>query len=226
MHLFQTHTTASMALLYSTLAVTQSVPTIPLSTTRTHTPLLTHTGPFTASPQQNPTLAFYQKYTHAIENIDLATMYPDWYALNSTFYNGNGTFYIGGPSIKTWIEGLFGPFSHIEINHHSHRVFSYESSPAVGDEGGNNAQDAINQVVCGDKCSRLLTEHDMVFFLKGNLSGPGIPVRRAMSWVLGPAQVEGQGTDGLQWYEGRVWWDTQVLTKEIGRRQAMLGVGG
>lgn len=65
----------------------------------------------------------------------------------------------------------------------------------------------------------------MVFFLKGKLSGPGIPVRRAMSWVLGPAQVKGQGTDGLQWYEGRVWWDTQVLTNENRRRQDVLGVG-
>jgi len=65
----------------------------------------------------------------------------------------------------------------------------------------------------------------MVFFLKCNLSGPGIPVRRAMSWVLGPAQVKGQGTNGLQWYKGRVWWDTQVLTNEIRRRQDVLGVG-
>jgi len=48
------------------------------------------------------------------------------------------------------------------------------------------------------RCGRLLTEHDMIFYLKGDMSGPGISVRRAMSWVLGPAQVEGQGTDGLQ----------------------------
>jgi len=62
----------------------------------------------------------------------------------------------------------------------------------------------------------------MIFYLKGDMSGPGMSVRRAMSWVLGPAQVEGRGTDGLQWYEGRLWWDTNVLTGESAKTQAKL----
>lgn len=217
-------TRAVVLLLSTQLATTQSVPSIPLSDAHTLAPLYTHTGAFTAETRRNPTLAFYEKYVTNIENINLTTMYPDWYALNCTFYNGDGTFYRGGPAIKTWIEGLFGPFEHIGINHHSHRVIPYESSPIVGDEGAGDAQDAVNEA-CGDKCSQLLTEHDMIFYLKGNISGPGIPVRRMMTWVLGPAQVEGQGTDGLQWYDGKVWWDVSVLTDEITKRQAALSSG-
>lgn len=201
--------------------LSQPLPSIPVSDTLTTVLLLTHTGPFNAQSRENPTLAFYEKYVEDIKNINLSTMYPDWYALECTFYNSDGTFYRGGPAIKTWIEGLFGSLSHIGINHHAHRVLPYEASPAVGDEGVGDPQDITNQA-SKRKCTRLLTEHDMVFYLKGNLSGPGISVRRTMSWVLGPAQVEGQGTDGLQWYEGRVWWDTNVLTKEIAKRQAKI----
>jgi len=177
----------------------QLVPTIPISGAADTVPLLTHTGAFNAKTSGNPTLAFYEKYVNDIKNINLSIMNPNWYALNCTSYNRNGTFYPGGPAIKTWIEGLFGPFSHIDVNHHSHRILPYEASPAIGDEGVGDPQDAINQTTRKGKCSRLLTEHDMIFYLRGDLSGPGISVRRAISWVLGPAQVEGQGTDGLQW---------------------------
>lgn len=196
---------------------------VPLSQTMITTSVVTHVGAFNAKSRENATLEFYEKYVEDIQNINLSTMYPKWYALNCTFYNSDGIFYRGGPTIKTWIEGLFGSLSSIEVKHHSHRVIPYEASSAVGDEGVGNPQDVANQA-SRDKCSRLLTEHDMIFYLKGDLSGPGISVRRAMSWVLGPAQVDGQGTDGLQWYEGRVWWDSNVLTKEIAKRQAKLDV--
>ena len=187
MHPLKSFITAGAVLRYAHSTASQLLPSIPITDTFTNAPILTHTDAFTDETRENPTLSLYEKYTNDIQNINLSTMYPDWYALDSTFYNGNGTFYRGGPAIRTWIEGLFGPFSHIGIDHHSHRVFPYESSPAIGDEGVGDPQDVQNQAACKGKCSRLLTEHDMIFYLKGNLSGPGIPVRRAMSWILGPA---------------------------------------
>lgn len=51
-----------------------------------------------------------------------------------------------------------------------------DASPAVGDGGARTAQDAVNAAFCGEgKCSRLLTEHDMVFSPEGEPGGPGHP---------------------------------------------------
>ncbi|MCJ1427594.1 hypothetical protein MMC29_005497 [Sticta canariensis] len=46
---------------------------------------------------------------------------------------------------------------------------------------------------------RMLTEHVMTAYLKGELAGEEIPVRRAMSWVMGHSEEE---------FEGKVWLDT------------------
>ncbi len=132
----------------------QLLPIIPISDAADTVPLLTHTGAFNAKTPGNPTLAFYGKYVNDIENINLSIMYPNWYALNCTSYNRNGTFYPGGPAIKTWIEGLFGPFSHIDVNHHSHRVLPYEAFSVTCDKGVGDPQDATNQAACKEDAAR------------------------------------------------------------------------
>lgn len=198
-----------------------TVPVIPATTFQTVGPILTHTGPFDSRTRADPTLNFFEKYVHSIETLNLTNQYPNFYAPNSTFYNANGTAYVGGPAIATFIEGLFTPFNKIIVNEHVHRVIPFAATPALGDEGANNAQDKINSELCmyTTKCNWIFTEHDFIFFLSPPLDGPGIPVRRSMTFLAGPAQVAGQGTDGLQWYEVKVWWDEVVLLNEISRRK-------
>jgi hypothetical protein len=177
------------------------VPIISASTREAVTTILTHTGLFDATTRANPTLAFFEKYINSLETLDFANQFPDFYAPNCTFYNENGTILIGGPTIAAFIDDLFAPFGKIEVNNHVHRVFPFRASPALGDEGAvGSRQDGVD-AACGDACTWMLNEHDFVFYLKPPLDGPGIPARRAIHFLAGPAQVEGQGTDGLQWYE-------------------------
>lgn len=79
----------------------QLLPIIPISDAADTVTLLTHTSAFNAKTPENATLAFHEKYVNDIKNINLSTMYPNRYALNCTSYNRNGTFYPGGPAIKT-----------------------------------------------------------------------------------------------------------------------------
>ena len=75
----------------------------------------------------------------------------------------------------------------------------------------------ISTVIVGglEKGDRLIHQQDMVFFPKaGKMKDVGIPVRRTLEFVSGPSEVEGQGTDGLQYYVGKTFWDTNVLTRE------------
>ncbi|KAH8894498.1 hypothetical protein GQ53DRAFT_820881 [Thozetella sp. PMI_491] len=195
------------------------VPVIPPSSFESVAPIFTHTGPFDARTRANPALNFFEKYVTTIENLDLENEYPDFYALNCTFYDTTGATYVGGPAIDAWIKQLFSPLEKIVANHHVHRVIPFTSTPGIGAEGANEAQDAVD-LACGKDCTWIFTEHDLIFYLAAPLEGPGIPVRRSMDFLLGPAQVPGQGTDGKQWYEVKVWWDVSILSNEIARRQS------
>jgi hypothetical protein len=205
----------------SSTAIT--LPTIAPSTTTSETTILTHTGPFDETTRENPTLNFFEKYVATITGDDPGNVFPNFYAPESVFYDANSIALVGGESIAAGSGSVFGIFERIEVNHHNMRVLPYESTSAAGDEGpGDLANVAANCKKVGT-CTQLLTEHDMVFFLNAPLDGPGIPVRRAMSWVLGPTQVAGQGTDGKQWYQSKVWWDEKILFDEIAKRNATAG---
>ena len=85
-------------------------------------------------------------------------------------------------------------------------------------------ENRITTVIIGghEKGDRLIHQQDMVFFPReGKMKEVGIPVRRTIEFVSGPAEVEGQGVDGLQYYVGKTFWDTNVLTKELARRAAL-----
>jgi len=87
------------------------------------------------------------------------------------------------------------------------------------------AENRISTVIIGGHKmgDRLIHQQDMFFFTKeGKEKEIGIPVRRTIEFVSGPAEVEGQGTDGLQYYEGKTFWDTNVLMKELARRAESL----
>lgn len=171
--------------------------------------LVTHRGSFSPSTRSVPALAFYEKYAKHVQAIDLAGPFSDFYAPSAVFFNGDGETYRGGSAIWEWMKVLFGPFERLGFEHEVIRVL-----PLEDDDGG--------AVRGSEERWRILTEHVMIAYLKGDLAGEGIPARRAMSWVVGPSEEEGTGTDGLQWFEGKVWWDMAVLGREVERRKKAL----
>lgn len=169
---------------------------------------LTHRGSLGPSTRFVPALAFYEKYANHVRAIDLSGPFSNFYAPSAIFFNGDGKIYHGGNAIWEWMKDLFGPFERLEFEHEVIRVLPLEDDDDT--EGRSKER------------WRILTEHVMIAFLKGELAGEGIPVRRAMSWVLGPSEEEETGTDGLQWFEGKVWWDTAVVGREVVRRKSAL----
>lgn len=217
MYLNRAVVAASIGFASSTVA---QVPVIPDTTSQASGTVLTHTGPFDASTRANPTLSFFEKFVNSLEAFSFKDSFPDFYAPNCTFYNGDGTKVVGGANIAAALEASFAPFNKIVINQHVHRVIPFTVTKASGDEGANNPQDAINANACASSgCNWIFTEHDIVYSLSPPLNGPTIPVRRSLTFLAGPAQVKGQGTNGLQWYELKIWSDQSVLDKEIAKRQ-------
>lgn len=170
--------------------------------------IFTHRGALGPTTRSVPALAFFEKYVNHVQAIDLAGPFSDFYAPSAVFFNGDGKIYRGGNAIWEWMKDLFGPFERLDFDHEVIRVLPFDDD----DDTTGRSKDKW----------RILTEHVMTAYLKGELAGQGIPLRRDMSWVVGPSEEEGTGTDGLQWFEGKVWWDTAVLGQEVDRRQKAL----
>ncbi|MCJ1375023.1 hypothetical protein MMC20_006257 [Loxospora ochrophaea] len=141
-----------------------------------------------------------------------------WYAPSAVFYNGGGQTYAGGETIWAWIHDLFGPFEKMgELSEQRvSRLIPQHGSIAEASEGDTIR---VRNVI--------VYEHVLVFYLKDEgMRGEGIPVRRMMEFVVGPSEIEGQGTDGLQIWQGKVWWDTAVLAREVEKRKRALALRG
>lgn len=64
---------------------------------------------------------------------------------------------------------------------------------------------------------------DLVYYhpiLSAGQRGKAIPVRRVAEFVLGPAEVQGQGEEGWQMWRGKIWWDTAVIKSAIANQEA------
>ncbi len=98
-------------------------------------------------------------------------------------------------------------------------------SPALlGDFDHVKPENRITTVIINghEKGIGSFTSKMMVFYPKEDtLKELGIPVRRTIEFVSGPSEVEGQGTDGLQYYVGKTFWDTNVLKFELERRSTV-----
>lgn len=174
----------------------------PPSKTTTNTSI-THHGPFNSTSRATPALAFFEKYNAAVTSRSFSTPYHTWFAPSATFSANDGTNHAGGAAIWAWMQGdLFGAYEQLE------------------------ARDLISTVIVGghEKGDRIVQQQTMVFWFAGEegdggrLRGDGVPVRRTIEFVSGPSEVQGQGTDGLQYFVGKTFWDTDVLTRERARR--------
>jgi hypothetical protein len=162
---------------------------------------ITHYGEWNSESRAVPALDFFEKYDAIVQSCDFSGPYHDWFASSAQFYVNTGVTLHSGSEIWEWMKSpaLFGTFEKVI------------------------PENRISTVVIGGhpKGDRLIHQQDMVFFPReGKIKEVGIPVRRTIEFVSGPSEVEGQGTDGLQYYVGKTFWDTNVLTKELARRAA------
>lgn len=148
-------------------------------------------------------LGFIEKYTNQVDSLDLSGSFSAWYAPSAVFYNGDGRVYDGGKNIWEWMRVLFSPFAKMEHLVKAARVL----------DGLNSA---------GQLCDLLILEAETSFWLKNPLDGEAIRAPRLLMFLVGPAKAQAEGTDGLQIWEAKAYWDTAVLEKEIRRRQVSL----
>lgn len=153
---------------------------------------ITHYGEWNDDSRKVPALNFFEKYDAVVKTCDFSGPYHDWFAPSAMFYANNGTTYNNGSEIWSWMKSpaLFGDFSHV------------------------TPENRITTVILNghEKGDRLIHQQDMVFYPKeGKFKEVGISVRRTIEFVSGPSEVPGQGTDGLQYYVGKTFWDTNML---------------
>ncbi|KAF2757328.1 hypothetical protein EJ05DRAFT_476603 [Pseudovirgaria hyperparasitica] len=146
-------------------------------------------------------VSFISKYVKVIHSLDYETSYLQWYAKDSVFYNGDGKVYNGGETIWKWIVTLFGSFK--TLNHRYKTLRVIKDTPDTS----------------GRICDLLVWDVEIEIELAHPIEGEVIVVPRLMLFFVGPA-VEGAGTDGLIIYEGKAFWDTNVLAKEVERRKS------
>lgn len=155
---------------------------------------ITHYGEWNEASRAIPALKFFEKYDAAVIKCEFSDPYHKWFAPSAKFYANNGTDYDGGSAIWEWMmsPSLFGDY--------------WKLVP----------ENRITTVILGghERGDRLIHQQDMVFFPRqGPKKEDGIPVRRTIEFVSGPSEVDGQGTDGLQYYVGKTFWDTNTLAK-------------
>jgi hypothetical protein len=168
---------------------------------------ITFIGPLNSIANQSETLAFISKYAARVDSGDLSGPFHDWYAPSAQFYNADGVQKYGGAAIWDWMRALFGQFERIEHDMKITRILPYVSEKES--ENGKTGELVLFDCVT-------------TFWISGPLAGDGVAIPRMLSFLVGEAEEDGQGTDGLQILEAKAWWDTGVLGKEIARRKGVV----
>ena len=147
------------------------------------------------------------------------------------FYDTESTDYVGGEKIYEWIKELFAPFEEIEEGGNERTVRVFEGDVLVEKGVGVVAEgfEPESGVVAAEKqkADLVIYEHIMIFHLRGDrlrgdrLRRDGIPAKRMMEFVVGKSEVEGQGTDGMQIWRGKVWWDKSGFMKNVDKRSGL-----
>lgn len=164
---------------------------------------LTHKGAWDYSTRQIPALCFIEKYSDKVDSLEIAGPFHHWYAQSCNFYNANGVVYRGGDNIWNWMKELFGQF--IALHHEVISVRLFDATEM--DLGAERAAQWV------------ILEAQTAFTTKGQLSSYGpIVVPRLLMFLVGKSEVEGQGTDGLQILQAKVWWDSGELERQLKAR--------
>jgi len=154
----------------------------------------TFSGPFNSQSRQSPALNFIEKYIAKVDSRDLArTPSSAFYSPVAIFRDTKGDVHIGGEQIWDWLTRLFSPFEKIH-----HDVVDIRIVPGV--EG----RDMVY--------AEFLTH----FWLRGEADEMLVP--RFFVYTIGKAEP-GTGTDGLQFEEVRLFWDTGIIGRFVSERK-------
>ncbi|KAH8649563.1 hypothetical protein BGZ61DRAFT_487946 [Ilyonectria robusta] len=171
------------------------------------TTCLTHYGVYDASTRAIPALSFIEKYSNKVDSLEISGPFHSWYAPSCNFYNANGVVLRSGDEIWTWMKSLFGPFDAVQHSIKVVRLIKATTTEAAPE------RDAY----------WVMLETDTAFSIKDPLlAGGPIVIPRFLMFLIGKSEVEGQGTDGLQILEAKVWWDTDMLGRELAARKKKL----
>ena len=153
------------------------------------------------STRQYPTLTFIEKYAQQVDSLDLSGPSYDWYAPSCAFYDTDGTVYEGGEKIWDWMRGLFGQFKSVQHEITNVLLITPSGDPSDPEASGSDT---------------VLLEAVTNFVLNGESpSGNTIAARRKLMFKVGSSETKGQGTDGLQILEAKVWWDRTTLLAKL-----------
>jgi hypothetical protein len=172
------------------------------------TTCITHYGAWDASTRAVPAFSFIEKYSNKVDSLKISGPFHTWYAPSCNFYNTNGVVYHGGDEIWSWMVSLFGPFSAV---HHTLKVVRLVKATPTEVAPERDAHWVISETETAFSVKDLL------------LAGDPIVVPRLLMFLVGKSEVDGQGTDGLQILEAKVWWDSAVLGRELAARKERLG---
>lgn len=192
--------------MFSTVIENCTAPHHPHSTASTFHPEEDTLHPQEDTIQPNPTLAFIQKYTAKVDSLDLSGPSTAWYAPSAIFHNADATEYRSSAAIWTWMQQLFAPFARLH-----HIVQATHLIPHVPN-------------ALGADCDLVILEAETSFWLRAPLdSHEPIVAPRLLMFLVGPEELEGQGTGGRQIFDAKAYWDSGILTHEVQRRRAAVG---
>jgi hypothetical protein len=150
----------------------------------------THSGPFNSESRQQPALKFLEKYIEKIDTCDLfGTSSTEFYSSIALFRDTNGQVHVGGDQIWNCLTRFSTAFTKS-----AHHVVQLTILPEADGK----------QVVHAE----FLTD----FWLRGEDDELHAP--RFFVFVIGKSEV-GTGTDGLQFEEVKLFWDTGIVGRFV-----------
>jgi len=157
-----------------------------------------HTGDFDARTKENRALRFVHKYFADVSG-SLKLEYPDtqYYALSAVFFDTKNVTYTGAKDIKTWMLKLFSPFDKLALTGMSFLL--------------------IDESIPGKSLYTVNAETMVSYYVKGD----PVPILVPRLFVFEIRDGEnGEGWDGLQFFDIKLYWDTALLIDEIKKRKA------
>ncbi|PMD23584.1 hypothetical protein NA56DRAFT_746605 [Hyaloscypha hepaticicola] len=157
--------------------------------------LFAHHGPFNEDSRRSPALKFIEEYFSQVDALDfLSIPSSTFYHPSAILHDTKGNPQSSGPRIWQCMERLFCPFDMI---HHD-----LVEARVVPDESGKDVVYA-----------HLLTH----FRLRGDTEEIVAP--RFFVITVGKAAGIYEGTDGMQIYDVRLFWDTAILARFVTERK-------
>jgi hypothetical protein len=157
--------------------------------------IFTHHGAWNDQSRESPTLKFVEKYFRKVDSLDLRSS-PSFafYAASAVYHDTKGNVHVGGPRIWQCIQRLYSPFDRVH-----HEMIEVRVVP-----------DVSGKVVV---YAQFLT----YFRLRGDEEEIVAP--RFFVVTVGSTDGMYEGTDGLQIYDLRLFWDTGILGRYVTERK-------